>query len=147
MKKLHIDVCALCRPFDDQSQLRVRLETDALFLILRYIESKNHELIVSPIHHLEISAIADSLERQGAAEILMHYGKEVEFNRASARKRAEELHQQSSDVADAAHLAVAEQLADVFLSCDDKLLKKYRRLYSNIVVQNPVEFLIAENLK
>lgn len=34
MKYIYIDVCALSRPFDDQSFLRIRLETEALNLIL-----------------------------------------------------------------------------------------------------------------
>ena len=31
MKTLYLDVCFLCRPFDDQNQLRICLETDAMF--------------------------------------------------------------------------------------------------------------------
>ncbi|MCL4321813.1 MAG: hypothetical protein M0016_00195 [Deltaproteobacteria bacterium] len=29
-KLIYIDVCALCRPFDDQSLLRIRLETETV---------------------------------------------------------------------------------------------------------------------
>jgi hypothetical protein len=39
MKTLYLDVCTLCRPFDDQQQLRIRLVTDAVLLILRLIET------------------------------------------------------------------------------------------------------------
>jgi len=28
-KKLYIDVCTLCRPFDDQNVMKIRIETDA----------------------------------------------------------------------------------------------------------------------
>jgi len=41
MKILYLDVCALCRPFDDQNQLRIRLETD-------YLQSSKIELIFLP---------------------------------------------------------------------------------------------------
>ena len=27
LKRIYLDVCALCRPFDDQHQVRIRLET------------------------------------------------------------------------------------------------------------------------
>jgi predicted nucleic acid-binding protein len=37
------------------------------------------------------------------------------------------LYSQGFGVADAAHVAFAEQLADVFIACDDKLLKKCRK--------------------
>ncbi len=36
---VYLDVCALCRPFDDQTFLRIRLETDAVNLMI----SKIHE--------------------------------------------------------------------------------------------------------
>ncbi|MDF2953368.1 MAG: hypothetical protein OD816_000613 [Thermodesulfobacterium sp.] len=32
-KLIYLDVCALCRPFDDQSYLRIRMETEAINLI------------------------------------------------------------------------------------------------------------------
>jgi len=33
-KLIYIDVCSLSRPFDDQDYLRIRMETDAVTLIL-----------------------------------------------------------------------------------------------------------------
>ncbi len=30
---LYLDVCAYCRPFDNQQSLRIRLETDALYIL------------------------------------------------------------------------------------------------------------------
>ena len=39
---VYLDVCALSRPFDDQSFLRIRLETEAVNLIL----SKVHKGMV-----------------------------------------------------------------------------------------------------
>jgi len=39
-KRLYLDVCTLCRPFDDQNMMRIRLETDAFYLILRNIQNK-----------------------------------------------------------------------------------------------------------
>ena len=32
---LYLDVCTLCRPFDDQNMMRIRLETDSYHLILQ----------------------------------------------------------------------------------------------------------------
>ena len=32
--RVYLDVCALCRPFDDQAHMRIRLETEAVQLIL-----------------------------------------------------------------------------------------------------------------
>ena len=33
--KLYLDVCTLCRPFDDQNRMRIRLETDSYYLIMQ----------------------------------------------------------------------------------------------------------------
>ena len=63
MKTLYLDVCTLCRPFDDQQQLRIRLETDAILLIQRHIENKNYRAITSPVHSKEVSAIRNTEER------------------------------------------------------------------------------------
>ena len=61
-KKVYLDVCALCRPFDDQQQVRIRLETAAVELILAHIRPAELELIVSPVHNVEIEAITDTEE-------------------------------------------------------------------------------------
>jgi len=63
MKKLYLDVCTLCRPFDNQNLMRVRLETDAYYLILDSIQSKKYEMIISPAHEKEIEDIGDSREK------------------------------------------------------------------------------------
>ena len=62
-KKVYIDVCTLCRPFDDQDVMRIRLETDAYYLILQAIQNEKYEMIVSPVHHEEINAIENVQER------------------------------------------------------------------------------------
>jgi hypothetical protein len=36
--KVYLDNCALNRPFDDQSQERIRIETEAVVLVLSHLE-------------------------------------------------------------------------------------------------------------
>ena len=62
-KKLYIDVCTLCRPFDDQNIMRIRLETDAFYMILQSIREGNYNMVVSPVHLKEIGGIEDIRER------------------------------------------------------------------------------------
>ncbi len=59
MKKLYLDVCTLCRPFDNQNEMRIRFETDAYYLIIDKIQKGIYELIVSPVHHREVQDIND----------------------------------------------------------------------------------------
>src|ERR1039457_5994001 len=47
--KLYLDVCCLNRPFDDQSQNRVRLEAEAILSILEMAQSDKLEIISSDV--------------------------------------------------------------------------------------------------
>jgi hypothetical protein len=49
---LYLDNSVLNRPFDDQRQPRIWLETLALSAILQMIESDEADLVKSPIHLL-----------------------------------------------------------------------------------------------
>ena len=60
IKTIYIDVCTLCRPFDDQNQMRIRLETDAWYLILNAIKQGDYEMAVSPAHTQEITSISEA---------------------------------------------------------------------------------------
>jgi predicted nucleic acid-binding protein len=144
MKTLYLDVCALCRPFDDQNQLRIRLETDAVFLILRRIETGLYRAVVSPVHHSEIRAIRETSERLEIKSLLEHLDNSCECNLIKARHRTEGLIDMGFGIADAAHVAFAEQLAEVFITCDDKLLKRCRQTSLHIVAASPLEFIAKE---
>ena len=144
MKTLYLDVCALCRPFDDQNQLRIRLETDAVFLILRRIEIGLYRAVVSPVHHSEISAIRETRERHEIKSLLERLDNSCECNLIKARHRTEGLIDMGFGIADAAHVAFAEQLAEVFITCDDKLLKRCTQTSLRINAANPLEFIAKE---
>lgn len=47
MPDVYLDVCCFNRPYDDQTQDRVRLEAEAVLLILRRIEAGEWRLSVS----------------------------------------------------------------------------------------------------
>lgn len=79
--------------------------------------------------------------------MLERLGTAAECDIAVARARAEALHAKKFGLADAAHVAFAEATADVFLSCDDRLVKKCRRGKVVVTTMNPVEFTLAEDLK
>lgn len=126
-KSIYLDVCVLSRPFDDQTLLRILLETEAANLILSKVKNEEFRLVVSPIHWEEIKAISGTFERIELQERLQALGKFVKVDLAAARNRAEELYDLKFGVADAAHVAFAEQCGAEFISCDDSLLKKCLR--------------------
>lgn len=144
---LYLDVCTLCRPFDEQHYLRIRLETEAFNLILGKVRNGDYSLLVSPVHREEIAAIRDMSERIELLTLLEQTGKPVRVNLASTRERAEQLVKSGFGVADAAHVAFAEQANAQFISCDDALLKICRLHNIAVWCGNPVAFCEKEGLK
>ena len=106
---IYLDVCVLSRPFDDQNYLRIKLETEALNLILSKVKGGKYGLLVSPVHIKEIDAIPDIYERIELQTVLDRFGVRIAVNAAEARKRAGELIDSGFGVADAAHVAFAEK--------------------------------------
>jgi predicted nucleic acid-binding protein len=144
MKALYLDVCALCRPFDDQNQLRIRLETDAVFLILRRIEMGLYRAVISPVHYSETNAIRETSERLEMESLLGRLDNACEFDLSKARDRAEGLSDIGFGIADAAHIAFAEQSAEIFITCDDKLRKRCEQTPLRVVTLSPLEWVAKE---
>jgi hypothetical protein len=46
-----LDACCLNRPFDDQTQDRIHLESEAVILILHHVRSANLEMIEQKTRH------------------------------------------------------------------------------------------------
>ena len=146
-KTLYIDISTLCRPFDDQSLRRIRIETDAYYLILQALHERKYAMIVSPVHIEEANAISDTEERREILTVLETLGTAAKCDVATTRARAEFLHSRKFGIADAAHVAFAEASADVFITCDERLVRKCRREKVGVTTVNPVEFTIAEDLR
>jgi predicted nucleic acid-binding protein len=146
-KQVYLDVCALCRPFDDQQQMRIRLETAAVELIIANIRPVEFELIISPVHEAEIEAITDAEEGQQLKLLLEQLGTRLNFDLAAARQRAEQLTQQGLGAADAAHLAFAEQAGADFVTVDDRLLRQCHRVKPTVWYGTPPAYCEKENLR
>ncbi len=145
--KLYLDVCTLCRPFDDQHRMRIRLETDSYFLIMQAIRNKTYKLLYSKVHEKEIAAINNMLERTEIIETIYQNGSQCSGDFQIIRKRADKLVNNGLGIADAAHVAFAEVNADYFISCDDRLIKRSKREKVDIMMMTPVEFCVQENLE
>jgi predicted nucleic acid-binding protein len=147
VRRVYLDVCVLCRPFDDQQQARIHLETQALELILASIRDLDRELIVSTVHKAEISAIRDIQERQHLQNLLVELGAKIPFNMTVVRKRAEDLANEGMGVADAAHVAFAESAQADFVSVDDRLIKQCKHLMVNVWCGSPLAYCDKEDLR
>jgi len=146
-KLIYMDVCALSRPFDEQDYLRIRLETEAVNLILSKIRKGSLRLLVSSAHMKEIEAIPDIIERIELQIILKEFGGPIRKNVSEVRVRAEGFVTLGFGVADAAHVAFAEHCEAQFITCDEKLLKKCLTHKIRIWCGNPVAFCEKEGLR
>jgi predicted nucleic acid-binding protein len=146
-KIIYLDVCALCRPFDNPSSLRIRMECDAVLLIEDHVRQGVYRTFVSPMHVTELNATADLIEQQDVLMFLRAYGENVRGNLAEIRTRAEELFCNGLGAADAAHVAFAESENAIFITCDDRLEKKCQKTKVRIPCMNPLRFCEQENLR
>jgi len=116
-------------------------------LIFEAIKNGFYEMAFSRVHLEEIAAIKDVQEKYELMGMLNKYGKELDCDLTKIRSRAEELHARKFGIADAAHLAFAEAISNIFISCDDKLINKCGKANIMIPVLNPVEFCVKEDLQ
>ncbi|NQT38310.1 MAG: PIN domain-containing protein [Planctomycetes bacterium] len=141
--KLYLDVSCLNRPFDDQDQSRIRIETAAVTLVCERIDAGQWEQVSSGMAVIEIDAITDA-DRRNRVRMLLPESKTIMKLNEVTFRRAAELERLGFKPADAVHVAAAEQAkAEVLLSCDDRLcrLAKRRRRDLRIKVANPVDWL------
>src|SRR3972149_5924139 len=123
--RIYLDVCSLNRPFDDHTQDRVRLESEAVLTILSRSQTESWILLGSEIIDIEISKIPDD----------------------DTEKRAIELEELDFKSFDALHIACAEKgEADVLLTTDDDLLRKasQNKGILKVKLENPVRWLMEE---
>ena len=134
---LYVDNSVLNRPFDDQRQPRIWLETLSFSLVLTLIEAHEAKLIRSPFHDLENSRNPFTLRRKWVEKCL-HLAEQRVALSPSIKARAVGLEQAGVRALDALHLACAEAAgAERFLTCDDRLIRRYS---GQMMVQNPVTF-------
>ncbi len=133
--KFYMDTCFLNRPFDDQSDDRVRLETEALKIVLGHVDRGQWTLLGSGVLDLEVIRTPDPRRREALQELLARavteYVEPGEQTAALARRI------QTRGIAgfDALHLAcAADARADVFLTTDDRLVRRASRMTDLVTV-------------
>lgn len=138
--KIYIDTSVYNRPFDDQTQPRIWLETQALFVILQMIEVDDSELVSSSVLDYENSRNPLPQRQQWVSRCLQ-LAKSYQPMNEEIRVRGQELETEGLGAIDALHLACAEATeADYFLTCDDRLIRRYQ---GKLQVLNPVNFIVA----
>ena len=136
-----MDVCCYNRPFDDLTQLRTRLEAEAVLAILSIGRIKGWVLVSSDVVDLELSNMVNLTKRNKVTE-LCQLAKEKVFTTDMIAKKADELQIFGMKALDNFHLAIVESSdIDFFLSTDDKLVKLASKLSLSVRIANPLEWL------
>ncbi len=121
--RVYLDNCCFNRPFDDQRQLRIRLETEAKLDIQARLMRGELELVWSYILDFENAANPFRERREEIAWWREIARADVEET-ASTLRRAGELAALGIAPKDALHVACAiAGRCDVFLTTDDRLLR------------------------
>ncbi|GHV38190.1 hypothetical protein FACS1894187_16640 [Synergistales bacterium] len=144
MTRIYLDTCCYNRPFDDQSQIRIYLETEAKLYIQEKIKKSFYILVWS--YMLDFENLQNPYEDtrnaiqawKNIAKIHCHSSEEI----LSVGKVIEKLGILPKD---ALHLACAVQCdCEYFITTDVRLLKKK---VDNIVIVNPINFIMETEEK
>jgi predicted nucleic acid-binding protein len=140
--RIYLDMSCLNRPFDDQTQLRIRLESETIIFILQNFNLPQWEWISSEILQLEIEHIPVVEMREHLLLLASRAHHVVRLQQKEA-KRAQQLKRMGLNAFDALHIACAESgNADIFLTSDQKLLEQATQIDKiNLSVVNPLWLL------
>ena len=139
--RIYLDVCSYNRPFDNQDQDRVYLESESVLTVLAHCQNDNWTLVASDIVDFEINNIKNQTKKEKILE-LRKIAREWICITKPIEERAVELQKFGIKPFDSFHLALAENSGvDVFLSTDDKLIKASNKLSLNVKVKNPLNWI------
>ena len=136
--KVYLDNCSLNRPFDDQSHIRIRLETEAKLYIQDKIKNGSLDLVWSYILDIENDNNPFREKRQVIARWKTLSAIDVPESQPVIDK-ANGFVRLGVKAKDALHVACAiNGKAKLFITTDDKLIKKLSSS-QEISVINPID--------
>ena len=140
---IYLDNCCYNRPFDDQMQNKVVLETEAIFAILEMCKKRKDWIIVgSDVVIDEMSENNNPLKRQKVFLLYRSASIHIDLDDEIVM-RAKEFGMFGVEPFDAMHLASAERAnANVLLTTDVKFIKKAKRTNAKVRVENPLIWIL-----
>ena len=144
--KLYLDNCCFNRPYDNQSLIRNRLETEAKIYIQKLIIEDDYDLVWSYILDFENSK-NPFRERKEEISTWRAVAKSRIMETEEILLRAENLQKLHIKSKDALHISCAiEEKCNYFLTTDDKLLSK-NNLIDQITIISPIGFIEIKEKK
>jgi len=136
--KIYMDVCCLFRPFDEnRAQDRIRNEAEAVSTIVELCKQHGWEMLDSEMIAFEMANATSAKTAEQVMDFFPFSGKRVMLTK-EAENRAAFFQQNGIDTIDSFHLALAEAGgSDVFLTTDDRFLRKASKLALKVKAMNP----------
>jgi len=142
MTKIYLDMNIYNRPFDDQVQVRIRLETIAIFSVLQRIKEGEFSLLWSFMIDYENSLNPDNNDVRQEIDMASALANDTVVPNDFIVAKARGFETIGIRPRDAIHLACAlKGEAEYFLTCDNKLIKKASKLGINLKIMNPLKFI------
>jgi predicted nucleic acid-binding protein len=139
--KIYMDVCCLCRPFDDLQNRKIRLEAEAILAILDRC-NRDWKLAGSVVIDDEIARIANVEKRLKAEQKLALISEYIELDE-TIFGHALTYQEAGFRLFDALHLACAQSGKTIFLTTDNRIITLARKIPAiTITVENPVHWLM-----
>ena len=136
--KLYLDICTFNRPFDDQNQLKIRLETEAKLYIQQGIVTGLYDLVWSYILEYE-NAQNKFDDIRNAIFDWKKFAKTFCTENDEIISYAENLKKMNIRTKDALHIACSVySKSDYFITTDKHLFSLH---LSDIKIINPLSFL------
>lgn len=144
--KIYLDNCCFNRPYDNQAQLSIKLETEAKLRIQEWIKNQRIQLVWSFMLDYENSANPGRSKRNAIFEWFQYASEFVEYHEEMVLM-AQQFIDMGFGKKDAIHLSCAiTGNADYFITVDKGILNKSSRL-SDICIVDTIAFIrIAEEI-
>ncbi|MFP3042677.1 PIN domain-containing protein [Treponema primitia] len=142
--EIYMDCCCLNRPFDDQTQDKIHIESDTIMAILWKCFYGKWLLIGSDIVTYEIMKTPDLNKRNEVLNIYSIKKDTVSFN-GEIQNRALELQKHGLKAMDSLHFASAEyKNVSVLLTVDKDFVTIAKQIKSSLLIENPVTWYMKE---
>ena len=139
--RVYLDMCYYNRPYDDQSQIKVSLETQAKLHIQDQIQKKQPELVASYMLRYECGQNPYEMRRRAIMQFVdTHTAAYVGLERkGEIESMATEIMNTGVKFKDACHVASAIYAGCKYFISTDKRLLKYQT--DRIRLVTPIEFI------
>jgi len=135
---IYLDNCCYNRPFDDQTQERIHMESEAVLAIIGRCKKNKCKM------DFEIERICDFVKKERVKTFYEQtISEKIDYNENILRFAQELSAYANIRMLDRFHLSFAvNSLTDILLTTDDKFEKSVSKLNVKTKVMNPLKYLM-----